>query len=152
MLDNGAVFQEFWDDILEGKVDSEIGGQVIRVQTQKQSFNFQKQLPRAVLRKGVLKICSKFTGEGTPKPNAIVKKLQRNFIEIALWQWCSHVNLLHIFRTPFLKNRSGCLLLNFFFFEQLELLWCMQTIFYSTIRTRHVIKVSKLNKHVFQDY
>ena len=63
MLDNGAVFQELWDDILEGKVDSEIGGQVTRVQTQKQSFNFQKQPPRAVLRNGVLKICSKFTGE-----------------------------------------------------------------------------------------
>ena len=40
ILDNWAVFQELWDDILEGKVDSEIRGQVIRVQTQKQSFNF----------------------------------------------------------------------------------------------------------------
>ena len=39
-LDNWAVFQELWDDILEGKVDSEIRGQVIRVQTQGQSFNF----------------------------------------------------------------------------------------------------------------
>ena len=40
ILDNWHVFQELWDDILEGKVDSEIRGQVIRVQTQKQSFNF----------------------------------------------------------------------------------------------------------------
>ena len=28
-----------WDDILEKKVDSEIQGQVIRVQTQRESFN-----------------------------------------------------------------------------------------------------------------
>ena len=40
ILDNWAFFQELWDDILEGKVDSQIRGQVIRVQTQKQSFNF----------------------------------------------------------------------------------------------------------------
>ena len=39
-LYNWAVFQEFWDGILEGKLDSEIRGQVIRVQTQKKSFNF----------------------------------------------------------------------------------------------------------------
>ena len=30
-----------------------------------------------------------------------------NFIEIALRHGCSPVNLLHIFRTPFLKNTSG---------------------------------------------
>ena len=40
ILDNWAVFDELLDDILEGKVDSEIQGQVMRVQTQKQSFNF----------------------------------------------------------------------------------------------------------------
>ena len=34
-----------------------------------------------------------------------------NFIEIALRNGCSPVNLLHIFRTPFLKNFSGWLLL-----------------------------------------
>ena len=38
-LGNWAVFQELWDGILEGKVDSEIQDQVIRVQTQKQSCN-----------------------------------------------------------------------------------------------------------------
>ena len=38
ILDNWAVFQELWDNILEGKVDLEIPGQVIRVQTQKKSF------------------------------------------------------------------------------------------------------------------
>ena len=35
-----------------------------------------------------------------------------NFIEITLWQGCSPVNLLHIFKTPFLKNNSGGLRLN----------------------------------------
>ena len=30
-------------------------------------------------------------------------KLQSNFIEIELRYWCSSVNLLHIFRTPFLN-------------------------------------------------
>ena len=34
------------------------------------------------------------------------------FIEIALRHGCSPVNLPHIFRTPFLKNTSGRLLLN----------------------------------------
>ena len=31
-------------------------------------------------------------------------KLQSNFIEIVHWHGCSPVNMLHIFRTPFLKN------------------------------------------------
>ena len=32
-----------------------------------------------------------------------------NFIEIALWHGCSPVNLLHIFRTPFLRTPlDGC--------------------------------------------
>ena len=39
ILDNWAVFQELWGDILEGKVDLKIRGQVIGVQTRKQSFN-----------------------------------------------------------------------------------------------------------------
>ena len=40
--------------------------------------------------------------------NKVVK--QSNFIEIALRHECSPVNLLHTFRTPFLKNTSGRLL------------------------------------------
>ena len=39
--------------------------------------------------------------------------LQSNFIEIALWHRCSHVNLLHIFRTPISTNTYGGLLLLF---------------------------------------
>ena len=65
--------------------------------------------PEVFLKKGVLKICSKFTGE-RPWQSVISIKLQSNFIEIALWRWCSHVNLLHIFRTSFLKNTSGRML------------------------------------------
>ena len=56
--------------------------------------------PDVFLKKGALKICSKFTGY-----------LLCNFIEIALQNGCSPVNLLHIFRTPFPKNTSGWLLL-----------------------------------------
>ena len=40
ILDNCAVFHELWNGILEGKLDSEIRGQVIGVQTQMQSSNF----------------------------------------------------------------------------------------------------------------
>ena len=61
--------------------------------------------------KGVLKICSKFTGEH-PYRSAISIKLQSKFIEITLWHRCSPVNLLHIFRTPFLKSTSGRLFLD----------------------------------------
>ena len=43
--------------------------------------------------------------------SAISIKLQSNFIEITLRHGCSTVNLLHIFRTPFLKNTFGWLLL-----------------------------------------
>ena len=34
-------------------------------------------------------------------------KLQSSFIEITLWHECSPVYLLHILRTPFLKNLIG---------------------------------------------
>ena len=65
------------------------------------------------LRKDVLKICSKFTGEH-PCRSAILVKFLCSFIEITLWNGCSPVNLLHIFRTPFPKNTSQRLLLNRF--------------------------------------
>ena len=62
------------------------------------------------LGKGVLKICSKFEGEH-PCRSAISIKLLCSISEITLRHGCSHVNLLHIFRTPFLKNTFGWLLL-----------------------------------------
>ena len=59
-------------------------------------------------RKGVLKICSKFTGEH-PCRSAISIKLLSNFIEIALRHGYSPVSLLHILRTSFPRNTSGWL-------------------------------------------
>ena len=41
------------------------------------------------------------------------------FIEIALRHVCSPVNLLHFFRTPFLKNTSGWLLLECFLLRKI---------------------------------
>ena len=61
------------------------------------------------LRKGVLKICSKFTAEHPCR--SAISIFQYFFIEIDLRHGCFPVNLLHIFRTPFPKNISGWLLL-----------------------------------------
>ena len=72
---------------------------------------FRSSHPEVFLRKGVLKICSKCTGEH-PCRSAISVKLQSNFIKIPPCHGCSPVNLLHIFRTPFPKNTSGWLLLD----------------------------------------
>ena len=75
-------------------------------------WGIQKQPSRGVfLGKGVLRICSKFTGE-YPCRSAISIKPLCNFIEITLLHGCSPVNLLHILRTPFLKNISERLLLH----------------------------------------
>ena len=64
--------------------------------------------PEMFLEKFVLKICSKFTGE-QPCRSAISMRLRSNWIEITLRNVCSPVYLLHIFRTPFLKNTcDGC--------------------------------------------
>ena len=59
--------------------------------------------------RGVLKICSKFTGDHHPCRIAISVKLFYDYIEIALRHGCSPVNLMHIFRTIFPKNTSGLL-------------------------------------------
>ena len=50
----------------------------------------------------------------TPMPKCDFNKvaLHCNFIEITLRHGCSPVNVLHMFRIPFLKNTSGRLLLN----------------------------------------
>ena len=67
---------------------------------------FRSSHPEVFLRKEVLKICIKFTGEH-PCQSAVSINLQSNFIEIALWHGCSPVNLLHIFRTLFHWNRNS---------------------------------------------
>ena len=69
------------------------------------------------LGEGVLKICSKFTGEHPCRSvyHRSVTHTLSNFIEIALWRGCSPVNLLYIFRTPFPKSTSIWLLLSLLF-------------------------------------
>ena len=74
----------------------------------------RSSLPEVFLRKGILNIYSKFTGEH-PWRSAISIKLLCNFIEITLRHGCSPVIMLHIFRTPFLENTFGWLLL---FYQQ----------------------------------
>ena len=80
--------------------------------------------PEVFLVKGVLKICSKFTGEH-PCRSVISIMLQGNFIEIILRRECSPVNLLHIFKTTFTRNTFGRLLLMFifvYFFNQVRII------------------------------
>ena len=75
---------------------------------------YRSSRPEVFLRKGQIyrrTQCSNFTEEH-PCWSVISIKSLCNFIEIALWHWCSSVNLLHIFRTPFPKNTSWWLLLN----------------------------------------
>ena len=62
-------------------------------------IHIQKQPSRGILKK-------RFTGEH-PCRSATSINLQCNFIEIALQHGCSPVNVLHIFKTPFLRNTSG---------------------------------------------
>ena len=55
------------------------------------SIYFRRSHPEVFSGKGVLKICSKFTGEH-PCQSAVSIKLLCNFIETALWDGCSPVN------------------------------------------------------------
>ena len=57
------------------------------------------------LRKDVLKICSKFTGEHSSQ-SVISIKLLCSFIEIELWHVSSAVNLLRISRIPFPRKTA----------------------------------------------
>ena len=63
----------------------------------------RNSLPKVVLWKDILKICSKFTGEQRCA-NVISLRLQSNFIEITFPYVCSPVSLLHICRTSFLQE------------------------------------------------
>ena len=51
--------------------------------------------------------------EATPMPKCDFNKVAKQS-QITLRDGCSPVNLLHNFRTPFLKNTSGWLLLNLY--------------------------------------
>ena len=72
-------------------------------------INAQKQPSRGVL----MKRCSENMQQiyrRTSMPKCDFNKVALR--QIALWQECSSVNLLHVFRTPCCKNTSGELLLN----------------------------------------
>ena len=73
-------------------------------------WKYRNSRPEVFLRKYVLKISNKLTGEH-PCRSEIAIKLLCSFIEIALRHRCSPVNLLHIFRASFLKSSSVPLLL-----------------------------------------
>ena len=70
------------------------------------------------LRKGVVKVCSKFTGED-PCRSVISINLLYNFIEITFWHGFSPINLLYIFRT----RLDGCFCIKIFIIWH-ELDWC----------------------------
>ena len=72
----------------------------------------QKQPPRGVPRKSYSENMQQIYRR-TPMPKCNFNKvaLLCNFIEITLRHGCSLVNFLHIFRTPFLKNTTGWLLM-----------------------------------------
>ena len=66
--------------------------------------------PDVFWRKGVLKICSKFTGEQLCR-SEISTKLQTTLLKSHFSMDVLLLNLVHIFKTPFLKSTSGWLLL-----------------------------------------
>ena len=69
---------------------------------QASNLAFRRNPPDVFLRKNVLKISSKFTGERQcQSATSIINKV------------CSPLNLLHIFRTSFPRNTSWWLLLGF---------------------------------------
>ena len=63
----------------------------------------QKHSPRVVPRKRCSEIMRQIYRR-TPMLKCDFNKVACNFIDITLQHGCSPVNLLHIFRTPFLKN------------------------------------------------
>ena len=100
-----------------------------------QISQYRSSHPEVFLGKGVLKIYSKLIGEH-PCRSVISIKLESNFIETALRHGCSPVNLLHIFRTLFLKNTPGWLLLTIII---RQCLYCLNT-------SRNSIQSSKSSK------
>ena len=70
---------------------------------------FRSSSPEVFLGKGVLKICSRFTGEH-PCQSVISVKIQSNIIKITFRHGCS-VDLRYIFRGSFPKNSPAGLLL-----------------------------------------
>ena len=69
-------------------------------------MNVRSSHPDVFLRKRVLKIWSKFTGEH-PCQSVISIKFQSNFIEIRLRHGYPPLNFRHFFITPFYKKTYG---------------------------------------------
>ena len=69
-------------------------------------YSEQKQPSRGVLRKRYSENMQQIYRTTTCR-SVISIQLLCNFIEIKLRHVCSPINLLHIFRTPFLMNTSG---------------------------------------------
>ena len=72
---------------------------------------FKAAVQRCSLEKVFWKYATK-SQEYTHCWSAISVKQQKNFVEITLRHGCSPANLLHVFRTTFLKNLYGWLLLD----------------------------------------
>ena len=90
--------------------------------------SYRSSPPEVFLEKGCLKICSKFTGEH-PCRIVISIELLCYFIQVALRHGCSHLNLLHIFRTYFSKNTYRGLLLQLRRFTKYNI----QQVYYATL-------------------
>ena len=94
--------------VIASKTFGSGGSHSFSLHTQKLTSNQQKEPFRRVLKKR----CSEYMPQICRKalmPKCDLNKVakQSNFFEIALRHGCHPVILLHIFRTPFLKNTSG---------------------------------------------
>ena len=78
-----------------------------------------------------------------------VLKFFRNFIEITLQHGCSPVNLLHIFRTPFVKNKSGWLLLKSVDLVTLKVFFQMWTLSFFQMWTLSMWTLSLQHMKIF---
>ena len=104
-----VIWSIFCQKMIGVKTMCFLGGQDV-------TSSFRSSHPEMFLIKGVLKICSKFTGEH-PCRSMISVKLLCNFVEITLRHGCPPINLLHLSRTPFPRNTSRWLVLVLLFFS-----------------------------------
>ena len=93
------------------------------------------------LGKGVLKICSKFTGEHPCLSVVISIKLQSNFVEITLRHFShSHFHTNH----TFLKNTPGWLLLHY----SISIVNIIKSVHEKTIFFNHASHLNVVNKKI----
>ena len=105
--------------------------------------------PEVFLGKGVLKICSKFTGEH-PCRNVISIKLESNFNWNHISPWVFFYKFAAYFRKPFLKNTSEWLFLISMFvflfscrlyrgYSYIKLLLAKKVVFYTSSKSTKLI-------------